>query len=125
MTFGKIMRVQMMVAGLGMALFCAGATKAQEIVNTQFDDGPNVATFAQPAANASTVPAIQMTTANVQIPAPAEPSNESDPSAKMIWFGVSLVWVGAIGMYFSGPAVRFARQMCAMRESYNKLADPA
>ena len=125
MTFGKAIRVQMMVAGLGMALFCAGTTKAQEIVNTSFDDGPNVAALAQPAApaaNAANVPASQPMTANTQLPAAAEPVSETEPSEKMLWIGASLVWLGAIGMYFSGPAKRFACEIRALRE---KLAAEA
>ena len=123
MTFGKAMRVPMMVAGLGIALFSAGATRAQEIVNTSFDDGPNVAPLTQPAVNTATVTASQLTTANTPLPA-TEPVSEKEPSEKMLWIGVSLVWLGAIGMHFSGPAKRFAREMRVVRESY-KLADAA
>jgi hypothetical protein len=127
MTFGKAMRVQVMVAGLGMALFCAGATRAQEIVNVSFDDGPNVATLAQPApsaANAATVTASHPMTPTTQLPAAAEPMSETEPSDKTLWIGAALVWLGAIGMYFSGPAKRFARELRAVRESY-KVADEA
>jgi hypothetical protein len=126
MNFRQAMRAQMMVAGLGMALLCAGATRAQEIVNTSFDDGPNVTGFSQPAApaaNAATVTASQPMAANAQSSAAAEPANETQ-SAKLLWIGVSLVWLGAIGMYFSGPAKRFAGEMRAAREAY-KLTDPA
>jgi|SRR5215469_6545407 len=115
MTFGKAMRVQMMVAGLGMTLLCAGATRAQEIVNTSFADGPNVAPLAQPAAPA-TVTAGQPMTPTAQLPA-AEPMSDKEPSEKMLWVGVSLVWLGAIGMYFSGPAKRFAREMRAVHSA--------
>ena len=125
MTFGKAMRVQMMFAGLGLALFCAGAAKAQEIVNTSFDDGPNVAALAQPpapAANAANVTASQPMTANAQFPVAGETVSETEPSEKMLWIGASLVWLGAIGMYFSGPAKRFALEIRTLRE---KLADAA
>ena len=119
MTFGKAMRVQMMVAGLGMALFCAGATKAQEIVNTSFDDGPNVAALAQPAAtNAASVTDGQTITPNTQLPAAAANVGETASSEKLLWIGCSLVWLGAIGMFFSGPAKRFALEMRSLRESY-------
>lgn len=123
MTFAKAMRVQMMVAGLGMALFCAGATKAQEIVNTSFDDGANVAALAQPAAPANAVTATggQTITANTQLPAAAEPAGETGPAETLLWIGSSLVWLGAIGMYFSGPAKRFALEMRAVRESYKRV----
>jgi len=126
MTFGKAARMQMMVAGLGVALFCASATKAQEIVNTSFDDGPNVAALTQaaaPATPAATVVVSQSTTANTQLSAAAEPANATD-SETLLWIGVSLVWMGAIGMYFCGPAKRFAREMRTAREAC-KLADPA
>lgn len=121
MTFGKAMRVQMMVAGLGMALFCAGATKAQEIVNTSFDDGPNVAALAQPAApaaNAASVTDGQTITPNTELPAAAANVGETASSEKLLWIGCSLVWLGAIGMFFSGPAKRFALEMRPLRESY-------
>jgi hypothetical protein len=127
MTFGKAMRMQMMVAGLGMALFCAGGLRAQEIVNSSFDNGPDVAPLDQPAApvsDAATVATSQPMNPNAQIPAAAESMSDSEPSEKMIWLGASLVWLGAIGMYFTGPAKRFANELRAIRESY-KLSDPA
>ena len=124
MEFGKTMRAQAVVAGLGIALFCAGTTKAQEIVNTRFDDGPNVVALAQPAkgpANAATAASGPSMTAGAptQVQATAvESASEEATTEKMLWLGSSLVWLGAIGMYFSGPAKRFAREMRAMRESY-------
>lgn len=110
-------RKMMVVAGLGMALLCAGATKAQEIVNTSFADGPNVTALPRPAvqANAAGGPATMAVTP--QLPA-AEPVSETGPTERMLWFGSFLVWLGAIGMYFSGPAVRFAREIRALRQSY-------
>jgi len=125
MTFKRAIRVQMLVAGLGMALFCAGAARAQEIVNTSFDDGPNVTTFAQPApANAATVTSNQPITAPAQLPVAAVEATRQTGSEKSLWIGVSLVWLGAIGMYFSGPAKRFANEMRAVRDAY-KLTNPA
>jgi hypothetical protein len=127
MTFGKTMRVQMMVAGLGMALFCAGATRAQEIVNTTFPDGPNVAPLAQPAmpsGSVATVTESQPIAPNAQLPAVAASVNDTRTSEMMVWIGASLIWLGAIGMYFSGPAKRFAGELLAMRKSY-KLSDAA
>jgi hypothetical protein len=124
MTFAKVMRVQMMVAGLGMALFCAGATEAQEIVNTSFDDGPNVVALAQPAAGPASAataaggPSTTEAPAQVQVRAAAESVGEEGTTEKMLWLGSSLIWLGAIGMYFTGPAKRFAREMRAVRESY-------
>lgn len=44
----NILRMQAMVIGFGAALLLASSAPAQEIVNTEFNDGPNVATFDQP-----------------------------------------------------------------------------
>ena len=50
MRFQKILRTQMIITGLGAALLFAGTVKAQEITNTEFNDGPYVTAFAQPAS---------------------------------------------------------------------------
>jgi len=117
----------MVVAGLGMALLCAGATKAQEIVNTRFDDGPNVATMAQPApvqAKAEAVSGAQTTAQADQAELAAlrsadTTSNEQGSTEQALWIGTFLIWVGAIGIYFCGPAKRFAREMRSLREKYS------
>lgn len=106
----------MVVAGLGMALAFAGATKAQEIVNTSFADGPNVAAFPQPAAstattNAADVAASQPASADSLFAAAEVPASDAEPSDKLLWIGCCLVWLGAIGLYFSGPAKRFALEL--------------
>jgi uncharacterized membrane protein affecting hemolysin expression len=54
MTFQKMLRAQLIVAGFGAALMLATAAKAQEITNTEFNDGPYVAAFAQPVVTQST-----------------------------------------------------------------------
>jgi hypothetical protein len=48
----------------------------------------------------------------------AESVSEEATSETMLWLGSSLVWLGAIGLYFSGPAKRFALEMRALRDSY-------
>src|SRR5215472_4392003 len=53
MRFQKILRTQMIITGLGAALLFAGAVRAQEITNTEFNDGPNVTAFAQPTQSVS------------------------------------------------------------------------
>lgn len=44
----NILRMQAIVIGFGAALLLASSAPAQEIVNTEFNDGPNVASFDQP-----------------------------------------------------------------------------
>ena len=53
MRFQKMLRTQMIIAGLGAALLFAGSVKAQEITNTEFSDGPYVTAFAKPTAAVS------------------------------------------------------------------------
>ena len=43
----KMVRWQLILAGLAAALYFAPVAQSQEIVNTAFPDGPNVTTFAQ------------------------------------------------------------------------------
>jgi len=52
MKFQSIIRIGIVFAGMATAFtFLAGTTKAQEITNTEFNDGPNVAPLAEPAAS--------------------------------------------------------------------------
>jgi hypothetical protein len=53
MKFQNILRMQAIVIGIGAVLFLASPTPGQEIVNTEFSDGPYVATFQQPTAKTS------------------------------------------------------------------------
>jgi hypothetical protein len=82
MKIENILRTQAIVIGLGAALLLTSPAKSQEIVNTEFPDGPYVASFAQPmsttaAASATAAPASTTTAdtsaeaaAAVAIPAP-------------------------------------------------------
>ena len=53
MKIQNIIRMQAMVIGIGVAMMLATAAHAQEIDNTVWNDGPNVAPFAQPAPAAN------------------------------------------------------------------------
>ena len=53
MRFQKMLRTQMIITGLGAALLFAGSVNAQEITNTEFNDGPYVTAFAQPTQSVS------------------------------------------------------------------------
>ena len=119
--------MQLVIAGLGTALLFPGVTKAQEISNTAFDDGPNAAPFAQPVAvqgagnSVSALPSAQVGPAMPAIDGPdrgQQTTEEREPSAILIWIGAALVWIGAIGLYARGPAKRLTRELRSLRESY-------
>jgi hypothetical protein len=73
----NIFRMQAMVIGLGAALLLASSAPAQEIVNTSFNDGPNVATFDQPTTPAAaqvSAAGANVTNANASAPAVEVPA---------------------------------------------------
>ena len=126
MRFQSIMRTQLVVAGLAAVLSVPGVSRAQEISNTAFDDGPNVAPFAQPvaaqgaASSLSKLPSASDTPEMVASDAPVAAQKnigEDETSAILIWIGAALVWIGAIGIYFLGPAKHFARELRVFRNS--------
>jgi hypothetical protein len=59
----NILRTQAIVIGFGAALLLANSAPAQEIVNSTFNDGPNVASFDQPVAKSVTLGTSDETTA--------------------------------------------------------------
>ena len=108
MKFQNIMQTQLVIAGLATVLLFPGVTKGQEISNTDFDDGPNAAPFAQPvpaqgAGNSlSAPPSAQASTAKAAIDRPVTAPRTSDAQERstiLIWIGAVLVWIGAIGLY--------------------------
>lgn len=127
MRFQSIIRTQIVIAGLGIVLLFPAVTKAQEISNTTFSDGPNAVPFAQavPAQGAgnscSTLPDAHATPAVGAIDGPAtaqQTTDEQEPAAILIWIGAVLMWIGAIGLYARGPAKRLTRALHSLRESH-------
>jgi hypothetical protein len=49
MKLRNVFQMQVMVVGLGAALLLGGSVRAQELENTNWDDGPGVVPFAQQA----------------------------------------------------------------------------
>lgn len=75
MKIQNILRTQTIVIAIGAALlFFAGTVHAQEITNTEFNDGPYVAAFPQPAASAAVASASTAGDANAVTPAIAIPA---------------------------------------------------
>jgi hypothetical protein len=126
MNFQNMIRSGLVIAGLGAALSFPGSVWAQEITNARFSDGPNVVALAQPAATAQSAAnshalpgpqVVQASTASAADALPQPTSDEQEPNAGLMWAGVVLVWIGAVGIYAYGPAKRFAEQIRSLRNS--------
>lgn len=131
MQFQNIIRTQLVIAGLGATLLFAGATKAQEIVNTDFSDGPNVVAFTQSAGAQGTVaanaalPAPQAARAMAAISASAnasapaqQASVDAQPTVDAWLLGTLLACVGAIALYALAIAKRVTRELHSRSNSY-------
>jgi hypothetical protein len=127
MRFQSIMRTQLAIAGLATVLLFPAVTKGQEISNTVFDDGPNTVPFAQPVAaqgagnSLSELPSALATPTKAAIDGPVtaqRTTDEQEPSTILIWIGVALVWIGAIGLYARGPAKLLTRELRSLRDSH-------
>jgi hypothetical protein len=129
--FQNIIRTQLVIGGLGTVLLFAGVTKAQEIFNTTFDDGPYVAPFDLPVAApgadnsgsksliAQATPA--MAAACRRRPDPRQQTtDEKEPSAIQIWMVGALMWIGAIVLYARGPAKLLVRGLRFLRGFFRR-----
>jgi hypothetical protein len=131
MKIQNIIRTSTIAVGIAAAaLFLAGSVRAQEIVNTEFSDGPNVVAFSQPATTAATatapVSAEAVTTtadANTAIsptvttPTPfvAEQAVVSFEKSAELWLIVSLMFGGAMLAVYAIAVVRRANREMVLR----------
>lgn len=124
MEFKNKIRLSLVAAGLAAALVFCASTKAQEITNSRFSDGPNVAAFDSGASQAAAVSPMTQTanatesSAQVVTNASAEQDSYDRRTSMLIWGGTTMVWIGAIGLYAGGPAKRFTEKLHAMRKQY-------
>jgi len=113
-TFHKMVGAQLFIAGLGVALLLPIGTKAQEIGKTKFVDDQHVGE-AEQASTASVAHLEVQANSSAQ-----QDDNGEKQSARLLWTGTALIWVGAIGMHASGPAQRFAREIQSIRKLYTR-----
>jgi hypothetical protein len=121
MRFQNNIRKGLIFAGIAAALALLPATvKAQEITNTEFNDGPNVVAMAQPTAAAydttsatDSLPATQAILATESIAASAEPVQASVTApvpSTWVTFLLTLC-VGLIALYTLIGADRASRSL--------------
>lgn len=121
MKLQHIIRQGLVIAGFSavFALYPA-STRAQEITNTEFNDGPNVTTMAQPSApqqvadaSTATLPSAQAIRANESIGASGRSEQASlvqVPAPSDSWVTTSLILgFGLISIYALAEAKRANR----------------
>jgi len=122
MKLQNIIRMQAIVIGLGATLLLASSSRAQEIVNTEFPDGPNVAAFTQQAsdtaANDSTAPVLVNPTAISPAAASIATPVEAQAAAISLWnsiqnwvMGSLLLCIGLVALYGLVEAKRANRTL--------------
>jgi hypothetical protein len=130
MKMQKIFRTQAVVIGCVAALFLASSAPAQEIENTRWNEGPNVAAFEQPApasaANglkASAVNSSSSTAVAVANPVAAQESVVSRPSLVEGWVMVfSLIFMALLAQYKLAQTRRANRNSAAGVDHANRTA---
>jgi hypothetical protein len=103
MKFQNVLRTPLLVFSLGAALLLAGSAKAQEIVNTEFEDGPYVVPFSQPVY----LEATPVMTESQAIQAMGVISGPAIPDADRIQASVLERWLAALLLVVAGLLAMF------------------
>jgi len=134
MKFHTILRTQWLVTGLGAALLLAAPVNAQEITNTEFNDGPYVVPFSdavptQDAAVAASTPvmtesqALQVV-ATISAPSiPAEP-NLFQVSAVERWITITLLVIASLLAVFILVELSILVELKRARRSLHSAHNP-
>jgi hypothetical protein len=99
----NVLRTPLLAFGLGAALLLAGSVKAQEIVNTEFEDGPKVVPFSQPVY----LQATPVMTESQAIQAMGVISGPAIPDADRIQSSVLQRWLAALLLVVAGLLAMF------------------
>lgn len=127
MKLHKIFRMQAVGMGIVAALFLASSAPAQEIENTRWNEGPNVAAFEQPApaANGLKTSAVNPSSSNATVIAKPVAAQESVVSPLRPVQGViefSLVFMTLTALYRRAQAKRTDRNSEAGSDQTNQIA---
>lgn len=126
MNLQNLIRTQLLIAGVGLAILSAGSVRAQEITNTQFADGPYTEAFTQPvpanpgivASTDSEAEKTLATTGYVDSPSGNARTERSYRSEGVMWIVVALIWVSvALGIFFASLARRFGPSLPSVGSS--------
>src|SRR6266404_4164789 len=127
MKLHKIFRMQAVGMGIVAALFLASSAPAQEIENTRWNEGPNVAAFDQPApaANGLRTSVVNPSSSNAAVIAKPVAAQESVASRLSPVEGVlafSLVFMTLTALYRLAQAKRTDRSSEAGSDQTNRIA---
>jgi hypothetical protein len=131
MRIQNIFRMQVIVIGIGAALLLVSSAHAQEVENTVWDDGPNVAPFTQ-LAPAQSANEIDLTSAESYAVRPGArvPDMAATQELKAFqwtpaegWLFVSfLVCIGLVRLYSLARAKRSNRKLNVRASHFNSRA---
>jgi len=109
MKFRKMIRWQLVLAGLAAAMLFTPSAHSQEITNTAFDDGPNVTGFAQPTA---AQPSAQVLPTQAAVPSVTEAAaiQASLPKPRVAVIDAPLVTAGLALLLFICIALSAIRE---------------
>ena len=134
MKFHTILRTQWLVTSLGAALLLAAPVNAQEITNTEFDDGPYVVPFSDtvstedPAVAASTPvmtesQALQVMAA-ISAPSIPDEANLIQVSAVERWITMALLVIASLLAVFILVELSVLVEMKRARRSLHSAHNP-
>ncbi|HVM74793.1 MAG TPA: hypothetical protein VMT75_04060 [Candidatus Saccharimonadales bacterium] len=118
----KLVRWQLMLAGLAAALYFTPVAQSQEISNTAFPDGPNVATFAQVEAaqrSAQAVPAQAAALSAAEVE-PVRDSLTAQPTGTAL-FNSPWVTAGLTVLLLAGVTLSYVNR--GRRNSYSNRGE--
>ena len=134
MKFHTILRTQWLVTSLGAALLLAAPVNAQEITNTEFDDGPYVVPFSDtvstedPAVAASTPvmtesQALQVVAA-ISAPSIPDEANLMQVSAVERWITIALLVIASLLAVFILVELSVLVELKRARRSLHSAHNP-
>jgi hypothetical protein len=126
MKLHKIFRMQVVGIGIVAALFLVSSAPAQEIENTRWNDGPNVAAFEQSATatNSLRASAVNPSSSNAAViaqPVAAQESIVSRPSPAQGVIAFSLIFMTLVALYRLAQAKRTNRNSDAGAEQAKRI----
>jgi hypothetical protein len=115
MKFRKMVRWQLLLAGLSAVLFFTTPAHSQEITNTAFDDGLNVTPYPQPVVAQPSTQAAPVQTALPSIQASVSTQNPALLDSPWVTAGITLILFICVALSAVGESKRANRNSLSGR----------